>query len=168
MRPTITAGLLLAGAAGCRAAAAAAPTLGADARRAIADTVQEVSERMLQTMAGRNPDSVLAFYGKRTAFIGDGAIGDWEAIVANVRPRYATYAKVDCRWGPGFRVDVLGAEAAVVTATLGCEKTDTGGKVTREDLARTEVLAIEDGRWRIVAVHESAQPGPRKKSAASQ
>lgn len=56
----------------------------------------------------------------------------------------------------------MSRSAAAVTATLGCVKVDTSGKQWTENLARTEVLAIEDGRWRIVAVHESAKSGELK------
>ncbi len=42
---------------------------------------------MLRVMRDRNPDSVLAFYGNHAAYVGDGAIGDWDAIVAAAGPR---------------------------------------------------------------------------------
>ena len=70
-----------------------------------------------------------------------------------------TYTKVECVWIEPFRVDVLSQSAAVVTAVMDCQKADTSGKAWREVAARTEVLAPEDGRWRIVAVHESTRPG---------
>lgn len=128
-------------------------------RDSISAVVRTESERMLVVMRERNPDSVLAFYGRRAAYVGNGEIGDWAAIVAGTRPRYATYTKVDCRWGDGLRVDVLALTSAVVTGLLLCEKADTSGKIWKEDVARTEVVAVEDGRWRIIAVHESTTPG---------
>lgn len=113
---------------------------------------------MVTVMRDRNVDSVLAFYGKETAYVGNGAIGDWAAIVAGAGPRYAGYTKVECGWGP-LRIDVRGADAVVLTGVLTCEKADTSGKAWKESTARTEVLAHEAGRWRIVAVHESTPPG---------
>ena len=53
--------------------------------------------------------------------------------------------------------------SAVVTAMLRCAKADTSGRSWAENTARTEVLAVEDGRWRIVAVHESTKPGDELK-----
>ena len=135
------------------------PALDADARAAIADTVRQASDQMLVTMRGRKVDEVLAFYGKHTAYVGNGVIGDWGAILAGAPPRYATYTRVDCRWGTPFRIDVLSRTSAVVTAMLDCQKADTSGRAWREVVARTEVLAPEEGRWRIVAVHESIETG---------
>lgn len=129
------------------------------ARQAIADTVRAESERMVTVMRTRHIDSVLQFYGRSTAYVGDGQVGDWNAIVASAPARYATYTRVECAWGNPFRVDVLSRTSAVVTATFRCEKTNQAGESWVEDLARTEVLAPEDGRWRIVAVHESTKPG---------
>jgi len=129
------------------------------AREAIADTVRAESRRMLEVMKARRADEVLAFYGARTAYVGDGALGDWDAIVSGTAARYATYTKVDCRWNEPFRVDVLAPTTAVVTGVLDCRKADTSGRAWRELAARTEVLAPEGGRWRIVAVHESTAPG---------
>ncbi len=128
-------------------------------RDSISAVVRAESERMLVVMRERNPDSVLAFYGRRAAYAGNGDIGDWAAIVAGTGPRYATYTKVDCRWGEGLRVDVLAPTSAVVTGLLLCEKADTSGKTWKEDAARTEVVAVEDGRWRIIVLHESTKPG---------
>jgi hypothetical protein len=142
--------------AGCAARPAASPARN-DA--AIADTVRAESQRMVEAMRARKIDEVLAFYGKRTAYVGNGEIGDWDAIVAAAPPRYATYTRVDCSWPEPFRVDVLGPTVAVVTGVLDCQKADTSGRAWREITARTEVLAPEDGRWRIVAVHESTPPG---------
>ena len=62
-------------------------------------------------------------------------------------------------WDKPVRVDVLSRTSAVVTAMFDCAKADTTGRTWRELVARTEVLAPEDGRWRIVAVHESIKPG---------
>ena len=113
-------------------------------RDSISAVVRAESERMLVVMRERDPDSVLAFYGRRAAYVGNGEIGDWPAIVAGTKPRYATYTKVDCRWGAGFRIDVLSPSSAVVTGLLLCEKADTSGKTWKEDAARTEVVAVED------------------------
>lgn len=141
-----------------------APSVAADVldqptRDAIADTVRAESRRMLDVMRTRNADSVLAFYGARTAYVGNGVVGDWNAIVAGTPARYGTYTKVDCTWQTPFRVDVLHRRAAVVTAVLDCQKADSTGKAWHEVVARTEVLSADDGRWRIVAVHESGAPG---------
>ena len=144
---------------GCRSAPAVSIPLDEAARAAIADTVRAVSTRMLAVMAERNVDSVLAFYGRHTAYVGNGKIGDWAAILAEAPARYATYTKVACVWGEPFRVDVVSRTAAVVTAMFDCQKADRSGRSWRELAARTEVLAPEDGRWRIVAVHESIEPG---------
>ncbi len=144
--------------AGCRPAPTATPFDPA-ARAAIADTVRAASDAMIAAMRTRQIDSVLAFYGKETAYVGNGEIGDWGGILRGAPPRYATYTKVECAWGEPFRVDVLSATSAVVTAMLDCTKADTTGRTWRELVARTEVLAPEDGRWRIVAVHESIKPG---------
>jgi hypothetical protein len=151
--------VMMALALGCRTGPAVPVPLDDAARAAIADTVRAVSTQMLAKMAERNIDPVLAFYGRRTAYVGNGVIGDWAAIVAEAPARYATYTKVACTWGEPFRVDVLGRTAAVVTAILDCQKADRSGRAWRELAARTEVLAPEDGRWRIVAVHESIEPG---------
>ena len=152
--------VLLGALAGCRPATPTpSTTLDEATRAAIADTVRRESNRMLEAMRTRKIEDVLAFYGRDAAYVGNGVIGDWKAIVAGAPPRYATYAKVECRWGEPFRVDVLSRTSAVVTAMFDCEKEDTTGKSWRELVARTEVLAPEDGRWRIVAVHESIEPG---------
>lgn len=148
--------------AGALALAACTPTpspLSDAARAAITDTVRAESRRMLEVMRTRQVDSVLAFYGRHTAYVGDGAVGDWGKILAGAPPRYATYAKVECRWQEPLRIDVLARDAAVLTGVLDCEKSDTAGRAWREVVARTEVLAPEAGRWRIVAVHESSAPG---------
>ncbi|MFN0178312.1 MAG: nuclear transport factor 2 family protein [Gemmatimonadales bacterium] len=142
---------------GCRSTATG--ELDPAARAAIADTVRSVSNEMIAAMRARVIDSVLTYYGKATAYVGNGDIGDWAAIVRGAPPRYASYTKVECVWREPFRVDVLSRAAAVVTAILDCEKADTTGTSWREVVARTEVLAPEDGRWRIVAVHESIKPG---------
>lgn len=144
--------------AGCHPAPTATPFDPA-ARAAIADTVRAVSNAMIVAMRARQVDSVLAFYGKTTAYVGNGEIGDWGGILRGAPPRYATYTKVECAWGEPFRVDVLSPTSAVVTAMFDCTKADTSGRTWRELVARTEVLAPEDGRWRIVAVHESIKPG---------
>jgi hypothetical protein len=144
---------------GCRAAPPPVAELDDATRAAIADTVRIESNRMIAAMATRQIDSVLAFYGRNTAYVGNGEIGDWAAILAGAPPRYRSYARVDCTWGEPFRVDVLSRTAAVVTAMFRCAKTDTAGRAWVENVARTEVLAPEDGRWRIVAVHESIKPG---------
>ena len=150
--------VLLSIVAGCGPAPVPA-ALDPATRAAIADTIRAVSHAMIVAMRARQIDSVLAFYGKETAFVGNGEIGDWAAIVRDAPPRYATYARVECAWGEPFRVDVLSRTSAVVTALIDCEKADTAGRTWRELVARTEVLAPEDGRWRIVAVHESIKPG---------
>ncbi len=144
--------------ASCRPEPSPAP-LDPTTRAAIADTVRAVSNAMIEAMRTRNVDSVLAYYGAETAYVGNGEIGDWPAILRGAPPRYATYTKVECHWPEPFRVDVLSRTAAVVTAVLDCEKADTSGQAWREVVARTEVLAPEDGRWKIVAVHESIKPG---------
>ncbi len=144
--------------AGCRPAPAATP-FDAPARAAIADTIRAVSNAMIVAMRARQIDSVLAFYGRETAYVGNGEIGDWAGILRGAPPRYATYTKVECAWGEPLRVDVLSPTSAVVTAMFDCTKADTSGRTWRELVARTEVLAPEDGRWRIVAVHESIKPG---------
>ena len=156
----LAAGVVVA-ALGC-AAAKQPVAFDEPARAAVADAIRSESARMLDVMRGRNVDSVLAFYGKHTAYVGNGQIGDWAAILAGAPPRYATYTKVDCKWGGALRVDVLAPEAAVVTARLICDKADSTGKAWTEDVARTEVMGMEDGRWRIVAVHESAKSGELK------
>ncbi|MBX3148267.1 MAG: nuclear transport factor 2 family protein [Gemmatimonadales bacterium] len=158
MKPLHSLSLVL-GLAGCGAGSSSPPPLDPAARAAIADTVRAVSEAMIVAMRTRDVDSVLAYYGPNTAYVGNGEIGDWPAILHGAPPRYATYTKVDCRWPEPFRVDVLSRNAAVVTAVLDCEKADTSGQAWREVVARTEVLAHEDGRWKIVAVHESMKPG---------
>lgn len=124
-------------------------------RQAIADTIRAVSQQMLVAMQGRNIDSVLAYYSKTASYVADGEIGDWDAVLRAAGPRYGTYAKVDCRWIDPFRVDVPARTAAIVTSILHCEKADTAGRRWVEHTARTEVLAPENGRWRIVAFHES-------------
>jgi hypothetical protein len=129
------------------------------ARQAITDTVRAESQRMIATMRTRQVDSVLLFYGKNAAYVGNGEIGDWRAIVAGAPPRYASYTRVECAWGEPFRIDVLSRTVAVVTAMFRCEKADTSGATWVENVARTAVLSPEDGRWRIVAVHESIKPG---------
>lgn len=144
-------------ASGCTASSPT--TLDPATRQAIADTVRAESERMVVTMRTRQIDSVLAFYGKTAAYVGDGEIGDWPAIVASAPARYATYTKVECSWPDPLRIDVVSRTAAVVTGILHCEKADTSGATWVEHTARTEVVAVEDGRWRIVAVHESNKPG---------
>jgi hypothetical protein len=149
---------LLSALVGCVRAPAPDP-LDSATRAAIADTVRAVSNAMIEAMRTRQIDSVLTYYGKATAYVGNGEIGDWAAIVRDAPPRYASYTKVDCTWGEPFRVDVLSRTAAVVTAIFDCQKADTTGQRWREIVARTEVLAPEDGRWRIVAVHESIKPG---------
>ena len=134
-------------------------------RQAIADTIRTVSQQMLVAMRGRNIDSVLAFYSKTASYAADGAIGDWDAVLRAAGPRYATYAKVDCRWIDPFRVDVPARTAAIVTSILHCEKADTAGKRWVEHTVRTEVLAPEDGRWRIIAFHESNRADSLKAAA---
>ncbi|MBM4186579.1 MAG: hypothetical protein FJ206_04630 [Gemmatimonadetes bacterium] len=161
MRPTGW-GIVLAGlVAGCRGVEPARlpGALDEAGKRAIADTVRAESNRMLVAMAARQIDSVLRFYGRQTAYVGEGEIGDWGAIVASAPPRYASYTHLDCRWEDPFRVDVLSRTSAVVTAILSCEKGNQAGERWLERVARTEVLAPEEGRWRIVAVHESMKPG---------
>jgi hypothetical protein len=148
----LTAGLL-----GC--APQSALPLTEATRSAIADTIRAESTRMLDVMRSRQGEAVLAFYGRHTAYAGDGAVGDWEAIRAGTIPRYATYTRVDCHWGGALRIDVLTRTSAVVTGILDCQKADTTGKAWHEFGARTEVLAPEEGRWRIVAVHESSAAG---------
>ena len=146
--------------AGCQPQpTASSGQLPAAARDSVVAAVRAASDRMFNSMRERNADSVLAFYGKATAYAGNGAVGDWDAIVKGTRPRYATYAKVDCRWGDPQRIDVLSRTSAVLTAAMRCEKADTSGRVWREDGARTEVLTLVAGRWQIVAVHESTKPG---------
>lgn len=145
---------------GCRAASPApTATLTEAERAAITDTVRQVSFQMLEAMRARAVEEVLAFYGEHAAYVGNGAIGDWPAIVAGAPPRYASYTRVECAWEEPLRIDVLARNAAVMTAVLDCQKADTTGRAWRERAARTEVLAPEKGRWRIVAVHESIPPG---------
>jgi uncharacterized protein (TIGR02246 family) len=143
---------------GCRSAPAPL-ALDDVTRAAIADTVRAVSNQMLAAMAERNIQAVLGFYGRHAAYVGNGKIGDWAAIVAEAPARYATYTKVACVWGEPLRIDVVSRTAAVLTAMFDCQKSDQSGRSWRELAARTEVLAPEDGRWRIVAVHESIEPG---------
>ncbi len=144
----------------CRPAPApSGSVLDEPVRAAIADTVRRESIRMLESMRTRRVDDVVAFYGKQAAYVGNGEIGDWPTIVSGAPPRYSAYTKVECAWGEPFRIDVLSRTSAVVTAMLDCQKADTSGRSWRELVARTEVLAPEDGRWRIVAVHESIKPG---------
>ena len=148
----------------CWAGTPAPPVdFSAAAEDSIRGVVRSESERMLQVMRGRDSDSVLAFYGRHTAYVGNGEIGNWDAIVAGAKPRYATYTKVECRWDEGFRVDIRAPGSAVVTAMLRCAKADTSGRSWAENTARTEVLAVEGGRWRIVAVPESTKPGDELK-----
>lgn len=80
--------------AGCRPAPVPA-ALDPATRAAIADTVRTVSDAMIVAMRARQIDSVLAYYGKETAYVGNGEIGDWTAIVRGAPPRYATYTKVE-------------------------------------------------------------------------
>ena len=141
------------------AACTAAPKeLTPAARAAIADSVRAESMRMVEVMKTRKVDDVLAFYGKRTAYAGEGTVGDWAAIVKSAPARYAAYTKVECGWD-GLTIDVLAPNVAVVTGALVCDKADTSGRSWHEVAVRTEVVAWEEGRWRIVAVHESSPPG---------
>ena len=152
--PVVAAAALLAG--GCDRGGAGEGSPGI--RAAIADTVRAESERMLRVMVTRNADSVLAFYGANAAYVGNGVVGDWRAIVSATPSRYASYTKVECRWNGPIRIDVPSRTVAVVTGVLRCDKADSTRSWT-ELAARTEVLSPENGRWRIVAVHESTPPG---------
>lgn len=61
--------------AGCRPAPVPA-ALDAATRAAIVDTVRAVSNAMIVAMGARQIDTVLAYYGKETADVGNGEIGD--------------------------------------------------------------------------------------------
>ena len=125
----------------------------AAAEDSIRGVVRSESERMLQVMRGRDADSVLAFYGRHTAYVGNGEIGNWDAIVAGTKPRYATYTKVECRWDEGFRVDIRAPGSAVVTAMLRCARTSVRAVFSAQLLPLVSALA-----HRNIAV-TTAEPG---------
>lgn len=76
----------------------------------------------------------------------------WEYIGQNMR-------NPEWRWGP-MQVDVLGPDAAVVTATYRVPHITPRGEPHVIGGAWTAVFARRDGRWVVVQEHLSDTPGP--------
>lgn len=76
----------------------------------------------------------------------------WEYIGQNMRDP-------EWRWGP-MQVDVLGPDAAVVTATYRIPHLTPRGEPHVIGGAWTAVFVRRDGRWVVVQEHLSDTPGP--------
>ncbi len=160
--------LLLAAALGCTAAAGDADRpLSASERQEITTAVEKRLREATDLSAGGDvvtrmlslyPDSgriVSASAGYVTTDR-DSLAGSvshfWEYIGQNMRDP-------EWRWGP-MQVDVLGPDAAVVTATYRIPHITPRGEPHVIGGAWTAVFARRDGRWVVVQEHLSDTPGP--------
>lgn len=168
----LTAGLtILLLAAACRSdpPPPGSPALSVAQRRAIADTVRAllVAATDLSPAAageGDPADRMLSLYPDTGAVISasggylivgrdslEAAVrGFWENVGQNmVRPQW--------RWGD-FHVDVLGPDAAVVTASYRVPHLTPTGHAHVVGGVWTAVFARRDGRWVVVQEHLSDAP----------
>lgn len=165
---TLVAPLLIA-IAGCDAAAGreAGAALTAGERQAIATAVEQRLREATDLRAGGDvvarmlslyPDSgrvVSASTGQVTTerdSLAASVQHFWEYIGQNMRDP-------EWRWGP-MEVDVLGPDAAVVTATYRIPHITPRGEPHVIGGAWTAVFARRDGRWVVVQEHLSDTPGP--------
>ena len=157
----------LAGAAACRASDAGPRPLGAAERDRIAAEVEArlrdatdlgAGGDVLGRMLSLYPDSgrvVSASTGQVTT--------SRDSLAASVRHFWAfigqNMRQPEWRWGP-MQVDVLGPDAAVVTAAYRIPHITPQGEPHVIGGAWTAVFQRRDGRWVVVQEHLSDAPGP--------
>lgn len=165
--------LLLLALAGCSAAGdgaagrAPAGSLTEPERQAVAAAVEQRLREATDLRAGGDVVArMLSLYPERGRVVSasagqvtadrDSLAGSvehfWEYIGQNMRDP-------EWRWGP-MLVDVLGPDAAVVTATYRIPHLTPRGEPHVIGGAWTAVFARRDGRWVVVQEHLSDAPGP--------
>jgi len=127
------------------------------ARRAqIVEAIQDAAWRHL-----RAPDAAtaLGFYEPDAVVAGDGRLYEsFEAFAEDAREFYGTLREVHLAVWDEMQVEVLGENAAVLTATVRWSSTDTAGVRTDLRGVWTAVWVWGTRGWRISARHESFTP----------
>ncbi|NNG17468.1 MAG: SgcJ/EcaC family oxidoreductase [Gemmatimonadales bacterium] len=133
-------------------------TMSVDAqqRAAIVEAVKRVAREHLRA---KNATDALSHYEPDAIVAGNAFLyPSFEQFAEDARDFYRTLQQIDLAVWDEMHVQVLGEDAAVLTATVRWSSTDTAG--VRLDLkgAWTAVFVQRDGRWRICARHESFEP----------
>jgi uncharacterized protein (TIGR02246 family) len=79
----------------------------------------------------------------------------FERFAEDAREFYRTVQRIDLAVWDGMHVQVLGEDAAVLTATFRWSSTDTSGGHLDLQGVWTAVFVQRDGRWRMCSRHES-------------
>lgn len=140
--------------------------LSSATRAAIADTLQRLLVTAYDITAPDPLPRLLGLYpdtGRVISASGGHVIADRDSVFTGIRA-FWTFVGQNMRnptwtWGPFF-VDVLGPDAAVVTATYSVPHHTPAGEPHVVAGAWTAVFARRDGQWRIVQEHLSDAPQP--------
>lgn len=133
-------------------------------RAAIADTLQRLLVSAYDLATPDPLSRMLALYpdtGRVLSASGGHVIAERDSVLEGIRA-FWTYVGQNMRdpawtWGPFF-VDVLGRDAAVVTATYTVPHHTPAGEPHVVAGAWTAVFARRDGQWRIIQEHLSDVP----------
>lgn len=167
--PTPVLLLLLAAVAGCTVAAGRdeSAALTAGERQAIATAVEQRLRDATDLRAGGDVvGRMLSLYpdsGRVVSTSAGQVTTDRDSLAASVGQFWQYIGQnmrdPEWRWGP-MQVDVLGPDAAVVTATYRIPHITPRGEPHVIGGAWTAVFARRAGRWVVVQEHLSDTPGP--------
>jgi uncharacterized protein (TIGR02246 family) len=155
MRRPALAALSLALLASCQPAG----TRLTDAQRAaVADTVRQLTERVLDLTGDADAWMDLFATGPEFKYVQNGVILSRDDLAEEMETFLGVCAEQSWAWDD-MHVVVLGPEAAVVTAIYHGAFTDTAGQRFIFDRAVvTYVYSYRDGAWKIVQAHEYFPP----------
>jgi uncharacterized protein (TIGR02246 family) len=128
-------------------------------RAVIADSVEQLAIRLLESYDALDADRFLSFYSDDMRW---GARGDFQSRAdfdAGVRGWLASLSGSVNVWDERV-VRVLGPDAAVLEARCHEIEVDTAGVSLEDSYAMTLVWARIDGEWKVVHAH-SSHPRPR-------
>lgn len=125
--------------------------------RAIADTLQTLTEQVDAAFEALDPQPYLAYYSDDAHFYYDGSHLPAKEFEEVVRQEMAKYRKFSTTvMDP--QVEVLGRDAGVVSFRYRGRAADTAGNSQKLTAAVTVVFERRNGEWRVVQAHESFPP----------
>jgi ketosteroid isomerase-like protein len=134
----------------------ASPELDAAQRAAIEEAVRQAawqhlkSENAAVALSHYEPDAILASNGS--------LYPSFERFAEDAREFYRTLRQIDLAAWDEMHVQILGRDAAVLTATVRWSSIDTGGVRTDLKGVWTAVFVRRAEGWKICTRHESFEP----------
>ena len=131
-------------------------------RAALADSVRQFANEMVETIDGHDVDGFIGYHLRSPdfAWASRGEITPLDSHDASMKEYFPGVGKnVQFKLGDS-RVRVLGRNAAVATSFI--HSTDIGedGEATSGHEVWSIVVQRIDGEWKVVQVHESYPPPP--------